>query len=104
MNSTDTCGNQPKQSLWTTSELAGYLGCSERQVFALRKSGLPTIQVGGLIRFIPSRVMVWLESRDLGHNASDQRERQLSDIGTHNGEDAEEISTSDTFKEFPSSP
>jgi excisionase family DNA binding protein len=104
MNSTDTCGNEPKQSLWTTSELAGYLGCSERQVFALRKRGLPTIQVGGLIRFSPSRVMAWLESRDLGHNASDERACQLADITATMDDDNAECAAADQFREFPPAP
>jgi hypothetical protein len=104
MNSTDTYDNQQRQSLWTTSELAGYLGCSERQVFALRKRGLPTIQVGGLIRFIPSRVLVWLECRDLGHEASDERSSQLADITNENDDDAAECAAPDLFREFPPTP
>jgi hypothetical protein len=35
---------------------------------------------------------------------SDERARQLADIGANNGEDADEISASDAFKEFPPLP
>jgi hypothetical protein len=36
-------------TLWTTADLAQFLGCSERQVYVLRKRGLPTLFIGGLI-------------------------------------------------------
>ena len=50
--------------LWTTKDLAKFLGCSERQIPRLRDEGLPAVRVGGLVRFMPSRVMAWLDSRD----------------------------------------
>jgi excisionase family DNA binding protein len=83
--------------LWTTKGVARFLGCSERQIPRLREEGLPAVRVGGLIRFVPDRVMAWLNSRD-------ERARQLADIGANNGEDADEISASDAFKEFPPLP
>jgi hypothetical protein len=47
---------------------------------------------GGIINLIAKR------SHD------ELRAAQLADIGTYNGEDADEISASDTFKEFPTAP
>ena len=93
-----------EETLWSTSDLSKFLRCSERQVFNLRQLGLPAVQVGGLIRFIPSRVREWLDRRDLGHDSSDERSGQLADIGAENNEDAAEIAASDAFKEFPSAP
>jgi hypothetical protein len=80
-----------EENLWSTSDLSKFLRCSERQVFNLRQQGLPAVQVGGLIRFIPSRVRDWLDSRDLGHDASDERSRQLNDIAASGDEDNAEV-------------
>lgn len=101
MTATATPDNTTVTPLWTTKELAQFLGCSERQISRLREEGLPSLHVGGLIRFIPSRVMAWLESRDLGYDASDERACQVADIEAENDGDAAEISASDAFKEFP---
>jgi excisionase family DNA binding protein len=79
--------------LWTTKDLAKFLGCSERQIPRLRDEGLPAIHVGSLVRFVPSRVMTWLESRD-------QRARQLADIAATGSEDAAECAAADLFREF----
>ena len=49
--------------LWTTKNLAKFLGCSERQIARLRDEGLPAVHVGGLVRFILSRVMDWLATQ-----------------------------------------
>jgi excisionase family DNA binding protein len=83
--------------LWTTKDLAKILGCSERQIPRLREEGLPAVRVGGLIRFIPSRVMAWLHSRD-------ERAHQLADIVASSDEDNAECAAADLFREFPSAP
>jgi len=49
--------------LWTTKDLAKFLGCSERQIPRLRDEGMPTVMVGSLVRFLPGRVVAWLEQR-----------------------------------------
>lgn len=36
--------------------------------------------------------------------SDDERAAMLTDIGSNNGEDADEISASDAFKEFPPAP
>jgi hypothetical protein len=54
---------------------------------------MPSIRIGGLVRFVPSRVMTWLESRD-------QRARQLADIAATGSEDAAECAAADLFREF----
>ncbi len=50
-------------ALWDTRDLASFIGCSERQVARLREEGLPCVRVGCLVRFVPSRVMAWLDER-----------------------------------------
>ena len=79
--------------LWTTKDLAQFLRCSERQIPRLRDEGMPSIRIGGLVRFVPSRVMTWLESRD-------QRARQLADVAATGNEDAAECAAADLFREF----
>ena len=64
MTTTDTFHTQDAGALWATRDLSRFIGCSERQIARLREEGLPFVRVGGLIRFIPSRVMTWLECRD----------------------------------------
>ena len=83
--------------LWTTKDLAKFLGCSERQIPRLRDEGLPAVRVGGLVRFIPSRVMAWLDSRD-------ERARQLADIAASGDEDNSACAAADLFREFHPSP
>jgi hypothetical protein len=107
MKPTSICCNQHTTSedlLWSTADVANYLRCSERQVFNLRQLGLPAVQVGGLIRFIPSRVREWLDGRDLGHDASDERSSQLADVTATGDDDNSECATADSFREFPSAP
>lgn len=83
--------------LWTTKDLAKFLGCSDRQIPRLREEGLPAVRVGGLVRFMPSRVMAWLDSRD-------ERARQLADITATGDEDNAECAAADHFREFPPLP
>lgn len=83
--------------LWTTKDLAIILGCSERQIPRLREEGLPAVRVGGLIRFIPARVMAWLDSRD-------ERARQLADIAATGDDDNAECAAADLFRELPPAP
>ena len=83
--------------LWTTKDLATFLGCSERQIPRLREEGLPAMRVGGLIRFSPARVMAWLDSRD-------ERASQLTDITATGDDDNSECAAADHFREFPPLP
>jgi len=78
--------------LWATRDVAKFLGCSERQIPRLRDEGLPAVRVGGLIRFIPSRVMAWLECRD-------ERASQLADIAATGDEDNAECAAADQTRE-----
>lgn len=84
----------PLAPLWTTKVLAKYLGCSERQIPRLRAEGMPSIRVGELVRFNPSRVIEWLDSRD-------SRAQQLADIAATGDEDNAECAAADLFREFP---
>jgi excisionase family DNA binding protein len=102
MTSTENFGTEPNKALWTTADVARFLGCSERQVYKLRKEGMPTLRVGGMVRFDQSKILTWLETRD-SSDSSDERARQLADIAA-SGDDASECAEADLEREFPSSP
>ena len=95
MTTTATQENIPVAPLWTTKDLAKFLGCSERQIPRLRDEGLPAVRVGGLVRFIPTKVMTWLECRD-------ERARQLADIAADSDDDNAACAAADLAREFPS--
>ena len=64
----------PDSDLWTTKEVAKYLHVSLKTVFNLRKRGLPYVQLGGAVRFIPLEIRDYLvNSRGL----SSHRLRQI---------------------------
>jgi excisionase family DNA binding protein len=54
--------------LWTTTEVREYLRVSLKTVFNLRKRGLPYIQLGGAIRFVPQEIKDYL-ARNRGLSA-----------------------------------
>jgi excisionase family DNA binding protein len=59
MNLPKTSHRDPR--LWTTTELARFLGCTERHIYQLRERGLPTIRLGTLVRFNPAEALSWLQ-------------------------------------------
>jgi hypothetical protein len=97
MTTTAQPDNTSVAPLWTTKILAKFLGCSERQIPRLREEGLPAVRVGGLIRFIPARVMAWVDSRD-------ERASQLAAITATGDDDNVECAAADLFREFPPAP
>src|SRR5271156_1159530 len=71
--STQTLGNPPiaedikkqdspssNDKLWTTEQVADFLRVSLKTVFNLRKRGLPYVQLGGAVRFIPQEIRDYL--------------------------------------------
>jgi hypothetical protein len=50
----------PSQNLWTTREVADFLHVSVKTVFNQRKKGLPFVQVGGAVRFVPQEIRDYL--------------------------------------------
>jgi excisionase family DNA binding protein len=50
----------PAQDLWTTPEVAKHLHVSLKTVFNLRKRGLPFVQLGGAVRFVPQEIRDYL--------------------------------------------
>ncbi len=46
--------------LWTTERVAQYLHVSLKTVFNLRKKGLPYVQLGGAVRFVPQEIKDYL--------------------------------------------
>jgi excisionase family DNA binding protein len=68
----------PDGELWTTERVAQYLHVSLKTVFNLRKKGLPFVQLGGAVRFIPQEISNYLvNSRGL----SSHRLRQIARKG-----------------------
>jgi excisionase family DNA binding protein len=68
--------NIPSQdsALWTTKDVAKHLRVSLKTVFNLRKKGLPFVQLGGAVRFVPQEIRDYLvNSRRL----SSHRLRQI---------------------------
>jgi predicted DNA-binding transcriptional regulator AlpA len=79
-NSTPTLDEipPPSQDLWTTPEVAKFLHVSLKTVFNLRKKGLPYVQLGGAVRFVPQEIRDYLvNSRGL----SSHRLRQMARKG-----------------------
>jgi excisionase family DNA binding protein len=67
-------GHEADSDLWTTKRVAKYLHVSLKTVFNLRKKGLPYVQVGGAVRFVPQEIRDYLvNSRRL----SSHRLRQM---------------------------
>jgi hypothetical protein len=46
--------------LWTTEQVGKYLHVSLKTVFNLRKKGLPYVQLGGAVRFVPQEIRGYL--------------------------------------------
>ena len=69
-----TVSQEADSELWTTEMVAKYLHVSLKTVFNLRKKGLPYVQLGGAVRFVPQEIRDYLvKSRGL----SSHRLRQI---------------------------
>jgi predicted DNA-binding transcriptional regulator AlpA len=69
------------EELWTTRKVAKFLHVSIKTIFNLRKTGLPFVQLGGAVRFVPQEIRDYLtNSRRLSFHRTRQliRERKLS--------------------------
>lgn len=97
-----TCSDPHPSSLWTTTDVARFIGCSERQIYVLRKSGLPCVHVGGMVRFDPQQVKDWLGGNQ--ETPKDERARQLSDVAASGDADNAECAAADLAREFPPKP
>jgi excisionase family DNA binding protein len=76
--SEETKTSLPDSDLWTTKEVAKHLHVSLKTVFNLRKRGLPFVQLGGAVRFVPQEIRDYLvNSRGL----SSHRLRQIARKG-----------------------
>jgi excisionase family DNA binding protein len=61
-----TSSQETDSELWTTEKVANYLHVSLKTVFNLRKKGLPYVQLGGAVRFVPQEIRDYLiKSRGL---------------------------------------
>lgn len=50
----------PFESLWTANEVKAYLNCSRTTVYTWAEAGtLPSLRIGGLLRFDPAAVRRW---------------------------------------------
>jgi len=69
-----TLSQETDSELWTTERVAKYLHVSLKPVFNLRKKGMPYVQLGGAVRFVPQEIRDYLtNSRGL----SSHRLRQV---------------------------
>lgn len=73
-----TSTQETDSELWTTERVAKCLHVSLKTVFNLRKKGLPYVQLGGAVRFVPQEIRDYLvKSRGL----SSHRLRQIARKG-----------------------
>jgi len=73
-----TSSQETDSELWTTKKVAGYLHVSLKTVFNLRKRGLPYVQLGGAVRFIPQEIKDYLVTHRV---LSSHRLRQIARKG-----------------------
>src|ERR1700734_1936951 len=52
--------HEADSDLWTTERVAKYLHVSLKTVFNLRKKGLPYVQLGRAVRFVPQEIKNYL--------------------------------------------
>jgi excisionase family DNA binding protein len=64
----------PDSGLWTTQDVAKHLRVSLKTVFNLRKKGLPYVQLGGAVRFVPQEIKDYLAN---SRRLSSHRLRQM---------------------------
>jgi len=69
-----TVSGETDSELWTTERVAKYLHVSLKTVFNLRKKGLPYVQLGGAVRFIPQEIKDYLVTH---RGLSSHRLRQI---------------------------
>jgi excisionase family DNA binding protein len=69
-----TMSHETDSELWTTERVAKYLHVSLKTVFNLRKKGLPYVQLGGAVRFIPQEIRDYLVAH---RHLSSHRLRQI---------------------------
>ena len=66
-----------EDGLWTTERVAQFLHVSLKTVFNLRKKGLPYVQLGGAVRFLPQEIKDYLATnRGLGSHRLRQMVRK----------------------------
>jgi excisionase family DNA binding protein len=76
-----TSSRETDSELWTTERVAKYLHVSLKTVFNLRKKGLPYVQLGGAVRFVPQEIRDYLVK---GRGLSSHRLRQIARKGVRN--------------------
>lgn len=101
MNQNANLSEDSVAPLWTTGDVARFLRCSKRQVPRLREEGMPSIRVGGLVRFVPEQVTAWLGLRNFPIPADTERAQQLADIAASGDDDNAECASADLAREFP---
>ena len=72
--SLDVKAHEPDAGLWTTREVATFLRISLKTVFNLRKKGLPYVNLGGAVRFVPQEIRDYLVN---SRRSSSHRQRQM---------------------------
>jgi excisionase family DNA binding protein len=55
-----------RRTAWTAEELAEVLSLSRKHIYKLAKKGrMPSLRIGGAIRFDPHATAAWLESKTM---------------------------------------
>ena len=60
MNENNQNTSDSDDQLWKTERVAKYLHVSPKTIFNLRKRGLPYVQLGGAVRFVPQEIKDYL--------------------------------------------
>jgi len=60
MNENNQNTSDSDDQLWKTERVAKYLHVSPKTIFNLRKRGLPYVQLGGAVRFVPQEIRDYL--------------------------------------------
>jgi hypothetical protein len=56
-------GKSPSPELLSGAAMALKLGISRTKMHRLREQGCPAVKVGDIFKFVPGKVMLWLEGR-----------------------------------------
>jgi excisionase family DNA binding protein len=56
-----------RRAAWTADELAQLLSLSRKHIYKLAKKGrMPSLRIGGAIRFDPHATASWIEAKAIG--------------------------------------
>ncbi|WP_380165656.1 helix-turn-helix domain-containing protein [Jannaschia sp. R86511] len=79
---------QPAPRLWSTQDLADYLGVTVQTIHAMRRrgEGPPTYRVGKVLRFDPDEVRGWLHRDALEQPPNSEQTPDVVELALHREE------------------